>query len=111
MIRFSPQLPVRDSSFQMISTDGAIRHVSWKEPFILIRRALGIEYPGYVIHEAVQWSSVHKRWFFLPRRASNESYAEEADESRGTNVLISADENFTDFKVCCQNSMLIISGI
>lgn len=34
----------------------------------------------------------------MPRRASNEKYTEAADEGRGTNVLIEADENFKDFR-------------
>lgn len=59
---------------------------------------MGIEYPGYMIHEAVQWSPVHRQWFFLPRRASKETYTEEADETRGTNDMIIADEHFTEFK-------------
>lgn len=51
-----------------------------------------------MIHEAIQWSPVHKKWFFLPRRASKETYSEEADETRGTNDLIIANEDFTEFK-------------
>ena len=36
---------------------------------------------------------------FLPRRASNEKYDDVADERRGTNILIRADETFSNFKV------------
>jgi soluble calcium-activated nucleotidase 1 len=54
---------------------------------------------GYLIHEAVNWSEKHKRWFFLPRRASNERYDETKDERLGTNFLITADSNFQDIKV------------
>ncbi|CAB3399213.1 unnamed protein product [Caenorhabditis bovis] len=82
-----------------ISPSGAVRHENWKDVFIKIRRAAGIEYPGYMIHEAVQWSDIHKKWFFLPRRMSNEKYTEADDENRGTNVMIIANENFTDFNV------------
>lgn len=36
-----------------------------------------------MIHESGQWSDIHNKWFFLPRRASNETYTEAADETRG----------------------------
>jgi len=56
-------------------------------------------FPGYLIHEAVNWSERHKRWFFLPRRASKERYDETKDERMGTNLLITADSAFQDVKV------------
>ncbi|KAF4513837.1 UNVERIFIED_CONTAM: hypothetical protein B566_EDAN016670 [Ephemera danica] len=59
-----------------VSTSGAVEHLNWKENYIALRRLLDIEFPGYVIHEAVGWSNVHKRWFFLPRRACKERYDE-----------------------------------
>ena len=54
---------------------------------------------GYIIHESASWSSVHKRWFFLPRRESKDRYDEKLDESRGTNLMLTADEEFSDIKV------------
>lgn len=54
---------------------------------------------GYIIHESGVWSEVHRRWFFLPRRASKERYEERADERRGTNLLFVSDENFQDILV------------
>ena len=61
---------------------------------------INISFSGYVTHEAVVWSDVHNRWFFLPRRCSKESYNDVLDESRGCNVMITADDSFTDIKVC-----------
>ncbi|CAJ0565566.1 unnamed protein product, partial [Mesorhabditis spiculigera] len=84
---------------KIVDRHGAVEHVNWKDIFVKVRRALGIEYPGYMIHEAVQWSDVHNKWFFLPRRASNETYSEEADEIRGTNKMIVVSEDFTRFDV------------
>uniref|UniRef100_A0A7I4YBY5 Apyrase n=1 Tax=Haemonchus contortus TaxID=6289 RepID=A0A7I4YBY5_HAECO len=84
---------------KVISRKGEIRHVNWRDVFINVRRAAGIEYPGYMIHEAVQWSNIHQKWFFLPRRASKEKYTEAEDETRGTNVLIIGDSSLTSFKV------------
>lgn len=44
----------------------------------------------------VIFSEYQRRWVFLPRRASTEMYTELADERRGTNCMISADEHFAD---------------
>ncbi|KAI1724224.1 apyrase domain-containing protein [Ditylenchus destructor] len=50
---------------------------------------------GYMIHESAQWSDIHNRWFFLPRRVSKEHYSETEDEFRGSNVLLVADSLFS----------------
>lgn len=42
---------------------------------------------------------MHKRWFFLPRRESKERYDDVLDESRGSNLMLIADEDFLDIKV------------
>lgn len=52
-----------------------------------------------MIHESALWSTIHKRWFFLPRRCSKESYNETLDEHRGCSVLITANEDLYDVKV------------
>lgn len=54
---------------------------------------------GYLIHESAAWSDTLQRWFFLPRRASNERYEEVADERRGTNLALSCSPNFKDIIV------------
>lgn len=56
-------------------------------------------YLGYMIHESGVWSNIHKKWFFLPRRSSQSPYDEIADEYKGTNVLLIADENFDKINV------------
>ena len=56
---------------------------------------------GYMLHESGIWSEFHKKWFFLPRRMSKQRYDEVQDERMGTNVLLSADDSFTDIKVIC----------
>ena len=45
---------------------------------------------GYMIHEAVVWSNIHKKWFFLPRKASKSKYNDIDDERHGTNLLLVA---------------------
>lgn len=64
------------------------------ENYKRVREAIGIKWPGYMIHETVLWSPVRRRWYFLPRRCSRDKYNETADEHNGCNQLISADENF-----------------
>ncbi|KAI6173293.1 Soluble calcium-activated nucleotidase 1 [Aphelenchoides besseyi] len=82
-----------------ISPTGEIRHVDWTENYKKLRSSVGIEYPGYMIHEAIQWSPVQQKWYVMPRRASKEIYDEAADEHRGTNLLLIADENFDHIEV------------
>lgn len=55
--------------------------------------------PGYLIHESACWSDTLQRWFFLPRRASHERYSEKDDEHKGTNLLLSAAQDFGDISV------------
>lgn len=76
-----------------------VDHINWIEQFKRIRAAIDIEWPGYMIHESGAWSSVHNKWFFLPRRCSKESYNESLDEHRGCSVLISANADINDVKV------------
>lgn len=54
---------------------------------------------GYMIHESGVWSDIFQKWFFLPRRASTETYTEEADERRATNLLFTSDEHFTEISM------------
>ncbi|KIH63049.1 Apyrase [Ancylostoma duodenale] len=46
--------------------------------------------PGYLTHEAVQWSDIQKKWYFLPRKASTKIYNEKEDEEKGANLLITS---------------------
>ena len=48
-----------------------------------------------MIHEAVTWSNVYQQWFILPRRASKDKYDEVADERRATNILLRANQDFS----------------
>ena len=91
ILNFNPQY------VKIIGPSGAITHVSWVANYKKLLQAAGIEPPGYLIHESAVWSSVHKKWFFLPRRASKLQYNDKDDEHRGTNMLLSCSE---DFSVC-----------
>eukprot|EP00794_Sanderia_malayensis_P009143 gene9143-10116_t len=93
VVSFNPQF------VKSIGPLGDVVHHNWRNVYLAVMSALGIKDPGYVIHEAVIWSSHKKRWYFLPRRASKEKYDDKADERRATNFLISCNEKFEDFTV------------
>uniref|UniRef100_A0A1A9X0H4 Apyrase n=1 Tax=Glossina brevipalpis TaxID=37001 RepID=A0A1A9X0H4_9MUSC len=79
-----------------ITTAGTVSSIDWSYNYKRLRQeAADIVWPGYMIHESGVWSSVHKKWFFLPRRCSKERYNETRDEYMGCNLLITADDNFT----------------
>lgn len=66
-------------------------------------------YPGYLIHEAVEFHPVERKWYFLPRKASTEQYHDVKDElqvafssasplhnyPKGTNIMLVASEDFS----------------
>ncbi|CAJ0603381.1 unnamed protein product [Cylicocyclus nassatus] len=82
-----------------ITKTGEVKSLNWFWPFSKLRNASGYPEPGYLTHEAVQWSSVHRKWFFLPRKASKTAYNETEDETKGCQLLITADENFANIVV------------
>lgn len=82
-----------------VGPNGDVAHHNWKNNYNAMRGALGIVDPGYVIHESANWSNKHKKWFFLPRRASKEKYNDVDDEHRATNVMFICSEDFTDIQV------------
>ncbi|KAI1301697.1 Soluble calcium-activated nucleotidase 1 [Halotydeus destructor] len=82
-----------------VTKEGEVHHHNWLSSYLAMRAAAGIQYPGYVIHESSAWSAVHRKWFFLPRRASSTAYNDIEDEHKGTNLLISANDEFTDIHV------------
>jgi len=82
-----------------IDSEGRVQHHSWVHVYEALREATGTSNPGYLIHEAVRFHPVSRRWYFLPRRVSFEAYNDIADEKRGANVVISTDEQFGDIKI------------
>lgn len=73
---------------------GDVTPIDWTDNYNSIRNALGYSYPGYMIFESCVWSTEAQEFFFLPRRASGQSYDEVLDEQRATNLLINTDEDF-----------------
>jgi soluble calcium-activated nucleotidase 1 len=84
---------------KVIDTEGRVFHQNWVPVYEALRKATGTTSPGYLIHEAVRFHPVSRRWYFLPRRVSAEAYNDALDERRGANVMISTNEMFEDIKV------------
>lgn len=80
---------------KQITIDGQVTSINWANNYKALRESVGINFPGYLLHESGAWSEIHKKWFFLPRRCSTESYSEKIDEKMGCNILISANEDFS----------------
>eukprot|EP00002_Diphylleia_rotans_P001395 TRINITY_DN1078_c0_g1_i1.p1 TRINITY_DN1078_c0_g1~~TRINITY_DN1078_c0_g1_i1.p1 ORF type:complete len:359 (+),score=86.77 TRINITY_DN1078_c0_g1_i1:53-1129(+) len=89
VINHNPQFVKR------IDKDGHIESLDWRDNYQAMRKATGTLDPGYLVHESGYWHEQHKKWYFLPRRVSKERYDEVADENRGSNIVIRANENFT----------------
>ena len=83
----------------VIDSNGIITHEDWTDKFNKLREAVGVPYPGYMIHEAITWSPYRKQWVILPRRVSKEAYDENKDERRGSNTIIFASEDFSHIEV------------
>ncbi|CAH0579406.1 unnamed protein product [Chrysodeixis includens] len=77
-----------------INMHGEVHHLSWVNQYKSVRGSIGIQWPGYMIHESGVWSVIKQMWHFLPRRCSHEPYNETKDEVMGCNYLITADSNF-----------------
>ena len=74
---------------------GQIRRVDWTFEYDFVRLQLFAEAPGYVVHEAVQWSSHLQKWVFLPRRISHQPYDGQQEEQLGSNKVLFVDESFS----------------
>jgi soluble calcium-activated nucleotidase 1 len=93
VLNFNPMFVKR------ISQDGQVEHIDWHERYLGLRTAAGIDFPGYMVHEAATWSDHHKEWTFLPRRASKLKYNDVEDERHGTNMMLTTNDNFFNIKL------------
>ncbi|XP_062304840.1 soluble calcium-activated nucleotidase 1 [Osmerus eperlanus] len=84
---------------KVVGPHGDIQHQNWVRMYNLLKSAAGIKPPGYLIHESAAWSDNLQRWFFLPRRASEQRYDETEDEHRGANLVLSCSPDFEDITV------------
>lgn len=93
IINFDPQW------IKIITQRGEVTHQNWRDRYLSLRETAGITYPGYMIHESCAWSEKHRKWFFLPRRSSKQSYRDDTDELMGTNLFLTADDRFRDIRL------------
>lgn len=82
-----------------LDADGVLTRYDWSMQYNFVRAALGASSPGYVIHEAINWSPHLNKWVFLPRRVSSEKYNDVEDEKMGSNKLVLVDKDFTSTQV------------
>lgn len=87
----------------ILNARGELRRVDWERQYNYVRNALGAQYPGYLIHEAISWSPYLKKWIFMPRRISTEKYDDVLDEKRGSNKVVLVDESFTSHEIVTVN--------
>jgi soluble calcium-activated nucleotidase 1 len=83
----------------IINPKGEVQRKDWTEQYQFVRGLLGAQAPGYVIHEAVLWSEVLKKWIFIPRRVSSDMYDDVIDERKGTNKVVLVDDKFSNGEV------------
>lgn len=81
---------------KVIGVNGEVKTLNWVQNYKALRKALDIDWPGYLIHESGAWSEINQKWFFLPRRCSPQKYNETLDEMRGCNYLLIASDDFSD---------------
>lgn len=93
LLNFNPQW------IKVVSPLGEVEHRDWRANYLSLRKTAKIEFPGYMIHEAGIWSDLHQKWYFLPRRSSTTSYDDKEDEKKGTNILLQANEDFTQISL------------
>ncbi|KAK6752224.1 hypothetical protein RB195_003568 [Necator americanus] len=82
-----------------ITKTGEVKSENWKDIYTNMRNKAGYSEPGYLTHEAAQWSETRQKWYFLPRKASTTVYNKTEDETKGAHILIEADPELTEFKV------------
>jgi len=82
-----------------VDSKGNVQRKDWMSQYTFVRGLLGAKPPGYVIHEAVLWSEMLKKWIFIPRRVSSDTYDDVKDEKKGTNKVVLVNEDFTEGEV------------
>jgi soluble calcium-activated nucleotidase 1 len=89
---------------------GDVTHLDWGYAYNAMRTLLGFGFPGYMIFESGVWNNAEKRWYFLPRRASKESYDEKLDERRATNHMVWSDEKFENIAYKTVGTVMPVRG-
>jgi len=83
-----------------IDSSGSVRNLDWHPVYQTLRSATNTTLPGYMWHEAVEWEPVQRLWIMLPRFASSEkTYKPGVEHNDTADMMIVANEGFTDIKV------------
>uniref|UniRef100_A0A1B6KAN7 Apyrase n=1 Tax=Graphocephala atropunctata TaxID=36148 RepID=A0A1B6KAN7_9HEMI len=83
---------------KVITPEGLVTHEDWEQRYDALRKQVGVQFPGSLVHESALWSDVHQRWFFMPLRKLDGPYNPQTYPHLSTNILLSADANFQDIK-------------
>uniref|UniRef100_A0A915E285 Apyrase n=1 Tax=Ditylenchus dipsaci TaxID=166011 RepID=A0A915E285_9BILA len=94
-----PLIGLNSFYIKVIHKSGFTQHLNWRINYDLLRLALGTPFPGYLVHEAIQWSDVHQKWFVLPRKHSSDPFDEVDSQIKGVNFMLVASEDFSDIKI------------
>lgn len=86
------------SWIKRINMNGFVEHLNWTSNYQKLKDIFNLTDEAYLSHEAVIYSEIQKKWFFLPRKLSETEFEKTADESKGTNVMIEASEDFKVIK-------------
>lgn len=73
---------------------GGVTHEDWTHKYEVLRQATESSWPGYMIHEAIEFDQINRKWVVLPRRVSSLMYDEKTDELMGSNRVLVLDEDF-----------------
>lgn len=68
--------------------------MNWTDNFLRLKEALKLPDEGYLTHETAMWSAIRRKWYFLPRKVSKTPFQSEEDESKGSNLMLEASEDF-----------------
>jgi soluble calcium-activated nucleotidase 1 len=79
--------------------------VNWTRNYNALRARMRVKFPGFLMHEAVLWSRVRQKFYFLPRRVSAVPYDSADVEFRGDRIVLEVDSDFMDVRI------LVIEGL
>jgi len=82
-----------------IDTSGDVSNIDWGPIYQVLRTATNTSFPGYLWHEAIHFDHRTRTWVILPRKVSYTGYDEHENEMKGGNLLIQANEDFTEIVV------------
>ncbi|WKY02069.1 hypothetical protein Q1695_015801 [Nippostrongylus brasiliensis] len=95
------QLLVHEKSGKVYEIVGdKVEDLDWTEEYYRIRKGAGYGRPeGFMSHEAVRWSEANRKWFLLPRKASELPYNKQTYVEKGARVLLTADADLQNVEV------------